>query len=143
TWALGVGLGELGRLYQTLGRLDEAEACFLESIDLFGNADYHGSHYLYTELGRLATARGDHELARRYHLESVAIAEANGNRGCMAESLAGMGHAAEARNEPEVALDFYRRATALGEQRSLVERGHDEWRVAVERLSELVDQANR
>ncbi len=142
-WALGVGLGELGRLYQTLGRFDDAEACYLESIDLFGDADYHGSHYLYTELGRLASTRGDHELARRYHRESIRIAEGDGNRGCMAEALAGMGHAAEAVQELEVALDLYRQAVSLGEQRSLIEHGHDEWQAAVERLTRLVDQPGR
>ena len=138
TWALGATLGELGKLFQTLGRLDEAEACYTESLDLFGGADYHGSHYVYSELGRLATKKGEHALAERYHQEAQKIAELDGNEGCMAMTFAGMGDAAEAAGDPERALDLYRRATELSEQASLIEHGHESWRAAIDRLEVLL-----
>ena len=139
TWALGATLGELGRLLQTLGRFDEAEACYTESLDLFGGADYHGSHYVYSELGRLATRKGDHALAHRYHDEAMRIAELDGNAGCMAMTLAGMGDAAEAAGEPEEALDLYRRAAELSDQASLIEHGHESWYQAIDRLEAAVE----
>ncbi len=141
TWALGATLGELGRLLQTLGRLDEAEACYTESLDLFGGADYHGSHYVYSELGRLATQKGDHEIAHRYHDEAKRIAELDGNAGCVAMALAGMGDAAEAVGDLQRALDLYREATELSDQATLIEHGHESWHQAIDRLEAAVATA--
>lgn len=141
TWALGATLGELGRLLQTLGRLDEAEACYTESLELFSGADYHGSHYVYSELGRLASQKGDHALANRHHREAKKIAEIDGNAGCMAMTLAGMGDAAEAAGEPERALELYRRAAELSDQASLIEHGHEVWYEAIDRLQAAVEAA--
>ncbi|MGI9596702.1 MAG: BTAD domain-containing putative transcriptional regulator [Acidimicrobiales bacterium] len=138
-WALGATLGELGRLYQSLGRLDEAEACYVESLELFSDSDYHGSHYVYSELGRLATRKGEHILAEQYHFEAMQIAEADGNRSCIAITLAGMGHAAEARNELQVALDFYQQASSMSDQASLIEHGHGQWLEAIARLRPLLE----
>ncbi len=138
-WALGVALGELGRLYQALGRLDDAEACYIESLELFAGADFHGSHYVYSELGRLSSLKGEHAAASHYHAEAMEIAESDGNRGCVAMTMAGMGHAAEARDEPAVALDFYQKASDLSVEASLIEHGHSEWQEAIARLRPLVD----
>ena len=144
TWALGATLGELGRLYQSLGRLDEAEACYLESLDLFRGADYHGSHYVYTELGRLASRKGDHELAAQYHQEAQRLAEIDGSSGCLAMVAAGMGEAAEAAGDAAAALSHYREAVTLSRHATLIEHGHSDWVDAIERLElALGDEATR
>jgi predicted ATPase/class 3 adenylate cyclase len=133
-WALGVALGELGRLLQTLERLEEAEACYEESLQLFSGSDYHGSHYVLSELGRMATSKGQHAKAARYHDQSLQLASLDGNAGCMAMSLAGLGHAAEAREELNEALEYYERASSMSKEASLIEHGHDDWRLAIERI---------
>ncbi len=137
-WALGATLGEMGRLFQSLDRLAEAEECYTESLELFAGSGYHGVHYVLSELGRLATAKNEHELARQYHEESIRLARQDGSSGCMAMSLAGMAHAAEGRGEHDLSLTLYRSALDLSEQASLVEHGHGEWRDAVKRLETLV-----
>jgi predicted ATPase/class 3 adenylate cyclase/DNA-binding SARP family transcriptional activator len=138
TWALGATLGELGRLQQSVGRLDEAEACYLESLELFSGADYHGSHYVYSELGRLASRRGDHVLAEQYHREAKKLAQIDGSAGCLAMALAGMGDSAEAAGDAAAALDLYRTAAELSDQATLIEHGHQSWNEALERLEAVI-----
>ena len=136
-WSLGVTISELGRLHQQLGQDGEAEACYLEAIELFDGGSYHGTHFLYTCLGRLATVHGDHDRALAYHRQALAIAEVDANPGCIAITLAGLAHAAEARGDLDQARQDYRRALALAGDLPLMEYGHPEWRAALARLDAL------
>lgn len=141
TWALGAALGEMGRLFQTLGRIEEAETCYEESLQLFSGSDYHGTHYVLSELGRMATLKDQHHKAKEFHEQSLQLASLDGNRGCIAMSLAGLGHAAEAREELTLALEYYERASELSQEASLIEHGHEEWHRAIERLRTQVGSA--
>ncbi|MCP3855939.1 MAG: tetratricopeptide repeat protein [Actinomycetia bacterium] len=136
-WALGATLGELGQMYQMRGDFDEAEASYLESLELFGDREFHGNHHILTELGRLATDRGHHAQALRYHLEAQVLATESGSPGCRAESLAGLGHAAAARGDICEAIDRYRDAVTIQFERSLVEPGGHSWEQELARLEEL------
>ncbi len=135
-WALGVTLTELGRVYQRLGDIEEAEARFLQGLEqLSDEHDYHGRHYVFTELGRLASARGEHERAVELHDRAEEIAAGDGNPGCMAMVLAGKADAAEARGDRVAAIEHYTRALDLMDLESLIETGADEWRRALDRLT--------
>lgn len=133
-WALAVALGEIGRIHNHLGDHRLAESRFLASIDLLADADYHGAHYIYTELGAMASARGDHRRAIAYHQQSLDAAEAYGHRGCVAMSLAGMAGAKEAAGEPDEAIGLYRRALLLMREVSHV--GWQRWQGEVQRLEQ-------
>ncbi len=134
TWALGVTISELGRLHQQLGDVEGAEACYLEAVELFDGGDHHGTHFLYSCLGRLATGRGDHEQALVYHRQALAIAEVDANPGCIAVTQAGLAHAAEARGDLHEARDRYHLALTLTDELSIFEYGQGEWRQALARL---------
>ncbi|MCP5025206.1 MAG: tetratricopeptide repeat protein [Actinomycetia bacterium] len=136
-WALGATLGELGRLHQNRGEVNEAEACYLESLELFDDREYHGNHHVLTALGRLASDRGQHDQARRYHLEALAVAEPSGSPGCRAESVAGLGHAAAAAGDLEEAIARYREAVAIQHQFSIMEQGGEGWADELARLEDL------
>lgn len=136
TWALGTTLGEMGRLHQRLGDLESAEACYLESLELFDGDDNHGSHYVLTELARLAADRGRFGRADRLNTEAMRIAKKDGSDGCLALTLAGMAHTAEARGEPQRAADFYRQAIGLVND-SIIELGRSDWEQALERLDRV------
>ena len=86
-WALGATLGELGRLHRSRGDYDEAAACYHESIDLFGDLEYHGLHYIFSELGYLASLQGHHEAAHRHHERGLELAIRDGNPTCHALAL--------------------------------------------------------
>jgi predicted ATPase/class 3 adenylate cyclase/DNA-binding SARP family transcriptional activator len=133
-WALGVTLGELGRLHQRVGDLDAAELCFVEALELFRDRDYHGNHYLLSELGRIYSGRGEHDRALACHRRSLEIAEADGSPACMAGSLAGFAHAAEARGERDLAVGYYRQALDLVGDATIIEHGPHEWRQRIEAL---------
>jgi predicted ATPase/DNA-binding SARP family transcriptional activator len=135
-WAMGVALTELGRVYQHLGDVEEAEARFLQGLEqLTDDHDYHGRHYVFTELGRMASARGEHERAGELHDQAEEIAKLDANPGCMAMALAGRADAAEARGDRAEAIGHYSRALELMEVNSVVETGADEWRRALARLT--------
>lgn len=136
SWVLGATLGELGRLYLSIGNIEDAEACLSESLELFAEADFHGRHYALTELGQMASGRGEHRLASQYHADAMIIAEADGNPDCIAMTLAGMGHAAEHRGERELALDFYHRALASAGMSPMWMNKPNEWAESIERLSQ-------
>lgn len=133
-WVLGVTLGELGRLHQTAGDLERAEKRFAEALGLLTGTDYHGRHYILTELGRMATARGRHDQAARYHDEAIEIADDYAHPGCMAMAVAGKAHAADGRGDGLQAIDLYRQAIDLAEHASLIEHGSAEWAATLERL---------
>ena len=136
TWSLGLTLGELGRIHKAIGNLELAEASLLESVELFANADDHAIHYLYTELGRLATMRGEHELADDYHHRALEIATIDGNGACISEAVTGLAESAEARGDLRRAHEHYREALHLAEASGqYTGRGASELRVAVERLA--------
>jgi tetratricopeptide (TPR) repeat protein len=137
-WAQGVTLGELGRLHHRVGDLDAAEACFLEALSLFDESDYHGAHYVYTSLGHLASSRGHHERAERYHRRSLEVAEIDSNPGCVAYALAGLAHATDAGGDQAGALDLYRRALDVADRASLKEHGRAEWEAEVRRLADAI-----
>ena len=133
-WALGTALGEMGRLHQRLGDLEAAEACYLEALDLFDGDDHHGSHYVLTELARLAADRGQHDRAERLNAEAMRITELDGDDACLALTLAGMAYAAEARGDTDEAAERYRRAIALTWD-SIFDMGRAEWEEALARLT--------
>ena len=133
-WALGVTLGELGRVYQRHGDIEAAELCYLESVALFSDTDYHGVHYVLTELGRLATAKNDHMLAEEHHQRAYEIAKEYANPGCIAQSVAGLAHAAAARGDTDIAVDLYRQAIQMAGETSLVVYEQTGWRQELERL---------
>lgn len=135
TWALGSTLGELGRLHQRLGQLEEAEACYLQSLELFDGDDNHASHYVLTELARLAADRGQHEQARRLNAEAMRVAELHMTDGCMALTLAGMAYAADARGDTSEAVELYRQAVDLVPE-TMLELGRSDW---VDALARLID----
>ena len=132
-WALGTTLGEMGRLHQRLGDLEAAEACYLESLELFEGEDHHGTHYVLTELARLAVDRGQLGRADRFNVEAMRIAEQDGNGGCVASTLAGMAYTADARGEVERATDLYRQALQMTSD-TIIEVGRADWEKALERL---------
>lgn len=138
TWILGATLGELGRLYLSVGNMAEAEACLVESLELFAEADFHGSHYALSELGQMASTRGEHRLASQYHADAMLVAEADGNPDCIAMTLAGMGHAAEHRGEAALALDYYRRAVETASLPPMWVNKPSEWDQAIERLQSSI-----
>jgi predicted ATPase/class 3 adenylate cyclase len=133
-WALGTAIAELGRLHQRLGDLESAEACYLESLELFERDDNHGSHYAMTELAKLAADRGDFGRADRLNTEAMRIAELDGSDGCIALTLAGMAHTAEARGDVERAIALYQEAVDLSGEWS-IELGRADWERALERLT--------
>ncbi len=133
TWALGTTLSEMGRLHQRLGDLESAEACYLESLELFDGDDNHGSHYVLTELARLAADRGQFGRADRLNAEALRIAEADGYDGCVALALAGMAYTAVARDAIDQAAELYRQAIALSSD-TIIELGRTEWLEALDRL---------
>ncbi len=130
TWSVGTTMAELGRLHQRLGNVEAAEQCYLESIELFDGSDNHGNHYVLSELGRIASERGEHERAVRLHREAMRIARIDGNDGCLALALAGLAHAAEAEGETETAITHYREALSLSRD-SIIELGRAEWEAAL------------
>lgn len=134
-WALGITLSELGRIHKVLGDFESAERHFLEGLDLLADGKFHGRHYVFTDLGRMAASRGDHERAADYHRQAREIAEADGNPGCLAMALAGDAHAAEARNDVEAAVNLYQEALGLMERSSIIEKGAQEWQTALDRLT--------
>ncbi len=133
-WALGVTLGELGRLCQGRGDYEAAEQHFEEGLALLAASDYHGRHYILTELGRLATDRGQHDLAERHHVEALEIANQYDHPGCLAMTLAGMAHAADGRGDRAQAIGLYRQALELSRSSSTLDRGGDRWAQALSRL---------
>ncbi|MEL7156487.1 MAG: BTAD domain-containing putative transcriptional regulator [Actinomycetota bacterium] len=133
-WVLGVTLGELGRLHQTTGDLERAEQRFVEALELLTGSDYHGRHYILTELGRMSTTRGRHDQAARYHEQAMEIAEEYAHPGCVAMALAGQAHAADGRGDGWQAIDLYRSALELAGHASLIEHGMAEWTAALARL---------
>ena len=133
-WALGVALGEIGRIHSAVGHHELAEERFLESIELFEVVDYHGTHYVFTELGTMASARGDHDRALAFHTQALAAAESYGHQGCVATALAGLAQAAEARSDLDEAVDYYRQALdAMADVRP-VDFGWQQWRDELARL---------
>ena len=114
-WALGVTLGELGRLKQSEGDLDGAEACLRESLELLDDRQFHGRHYIFTELALLASRQGDHDAASTYHAQALAGAVGDGGRSCIASSLAGMACSAACRGDLDEAVGLYEEALALSE----------------------------
>jgi predicted ATPase/class 3 adenylate cyclase len=139
-WALGVTLGQQGLLLSSLGRIEQAEDCYRRSIELFeGPEHYHGTHYIYSELGRLASRRGAHDDAIVHHGAAVRLAEADGSPACLAGAVAGLGHAAEARGDASQALEHYRRAIGLSSRSSLMEHHYDDWLAAISRLEAAID----
>ncbi len=126
-WALGVTLSELGRVHQRHGEIEAAERCYIESVELFSSTDYHGVHYVLTEIGRLMSAKGNHTSAERYHQQAHEIAQEYANPGCVAMSLAGLADAAAARNDEHLAIDLYRQAVDLADGASMLEHGYNEW----------------
>jgi predicted ATPase len=134
-WALGVALGELGRLLQTLGRIDEAEACYEESLELSAHGDYHGTHFILSELGKLASRDGRHDQADQYHQRAMEQASRDGNPGCIATAVGGLADAAEARGDTERARELYQQAIQLCQGTSLMEHGYQAWLDAIERLN--------
>lgn len=88
-WALGAALGELGRIHRIQGDYEQAAACYHESIDLFGDQHYHGLHYILTELGHMASLRGEHESARHLHARALQMAVDDGSASCRAQALVG------------------------------------------------------
>ncbi|MEM9653729.1 MAG: BTAD domain-containing putative transcriptional regulator [Actinomycetota bacterium] len=139
TWVLGATLAELGRLFLSIEDLDEAEACFAESLELLADSDFHGRHNALTELGKMASLRGDHALAARYHADAMIVAESDEHPNCIAVTLAGMAHAAEYRGEPALAIDFYRRADAMASGTPIFTCLPGEWTEAIERLEQTAD----
>ncbi len=132
-WALATTLAELGRLLQRLGRLEDAERCFLESIELFERNDNHSIHYVLSELGRMASQQGHHERADRYHTEALRVARLDGNDGCLALSLAGLAYSAQHRDQRDRAIELYREALDLVAD-SILEAGWMEWKQELTRL---------
>jgi predicted ATPase/class 3 adenylate cyclase len=88
-WALGATLGELGRIHRARHDYNQAAACYHESIDLFGDLHYHGLHYILTELGHMASLRGEHEEARHLHARALQMALDDGSASCTAQALVG------------------------------------------------------
>ncbi len=112
-WPLAATLGELGRIYQAIEDYEAAEARFLEALRLLGDLHYHGRHYMLTELGHLASRRGDHDKARSFHLEARRYAEGDGALGCTAQAIAGQASAEADAGDVGRAIDLYREAIAL------------------------------
>ncbi len=137
-WALGAALGELGRLMQSLGRIEEAERCYIESLELSAAGVYHGTHFILTELGKLASQDGRHSEADGYHERALELANQDGNAGCIATAVAGLAHAAEARGEAEQAMELYHQALELAEGTSLMNKADQAW---VETLEQLAGRA--
>ncbi len=133
-WALGVVVGELGRIHQWKGDLERAEARLVEATELLNGTDFHGRHYILSELGRMATANGNHDRANAYHAEACEIADASGHPGCIAMSIAGKANAAEGRGDTEEAALLYRKAIGIADEASLIEQCVDECHSALTRL---------
>ena len=112
-WALGATLGELGRLRRARGEYDEAEACYRESVELFGDMKYHGLHYIFSELGHLASLQGNHETARRHHEHGLRLALDDGNPGCLALALVASARSELLADEPAEAVQLVLRARSL------------------------------
>lgn len=114
-WALGITLGELGRLKQHQGDLEGAEKALLESVELFGDTEYHGMHYILSEIGKLASSRGDHEAAAEFHRQALEIAKSDGGNACLAVTLGALAASAEIEGDIAAAVGYYEEALALDE----------------------------
>jgi predicted ATPase/class 3 adenylate cyclase len=125
-WALGATLGELGRIHRARHEYDRAAACYHESIDLFGDLKYHGLHYIFSELGLLASLQGDHEQARRHHQHGVRLAIDDGNPGCHALALVGSARSELLAGNPAEAGRLARKARDLEPSGALFDRVDDE-----------------
>ncbi|MCP5035869.1 MAG: tetratricopeptide repeat protein, partial [Actinomycetia bacterium] len=88
-WALGIALGELGRVHHNLGDLEGAEACFVEALELLTKTNHGHGHHVLSELGRIASARSQHDRAFAYHQRALDLALLDGTPGCHAMTLAG------------------------------------------------------
>jgi predicted ATPase/class 3 adenylate cyclase/DNA-binding winged helix-turn-helix (wHTH) protein len=133
-WALGITLGELGRIHFGLDDLEAAESAYVEALVLFTETKHNGSHYVMTELGRIASARSQHDRALVYHQQSLELALRDGTPGCHASSLAGLADAAVARGDREAAVYFYRQALELTGSSSIIEHGQPDWQRQLDAL---------
>lgn len=124
-WALGATLGELGRLHRSRGEYDQAEACYRESVDLFGEMKYHGLHYIFSELGHLASLQGKHDAARRHHERGLQLALDDGNPACHALALVACARSELLAAEPADAAQLVRRARTLHPEVDLLIEGDE------------------
>lgn len=125
-WALGATLGELGRIHRTRHEYDQAAACYHESIDLFGELKYHGLHYIFSELGHLASLQGNHALALRHHEHGLQLAIDDGNPGCQALALVSSARSKLLAGKSAEAGDLVRQARELHPTGALFDRVDDE-----------------
>lgn len=138
-WALGATLGELGRLHRARSEYDEAEACYHESIDLFGGLSYHGLHYIFSELGQLASLQGNHVAARRHHEQALQLAVDDGSPVCESMALVATARSELLAAHPAEAAQLIRVAQELRPDADVLVDGDG----LDDRLRELVRQHPR
>jgi hypothetical protein len=111
------GLGYLGHVAHAQGDIAEAVAFYEESLGLYREIDFERapmSHVL-RQLGDIALARGDHELARTRYADSLARAQEAGAPGRIAGALEALVGLAVAQGSPRRALRLAGAAEALRE----------------------------
>ena len=118
-------LNQLGFLYKSLGKQDEALDCYQQSLKLAKTlGDQAGEGTTLNNLSLIYKARGDYDTALRYLEESLAISRAIGDRAGLCPTLFNMGHIYCEKGEYQQALAYwvkaYRIAKEIGSAEDLV-----------------------
>ncbi|HZC05084.1 MAG TPA: tetratricopeptide repeat protein [Ktedonobacterales bacterium] len=100
--------GYLGDLLQNTGRLDDAEAIFLQDLDLRRSIeDRQGQGVVLSRLGQVALSRGRLEEAAEYFAQSLPIDRETQDRQGEGVDLSNLGQVALRRGRLEEAADYF------------------------------------
>ncbi|MBI1926687.1 tetratricopeptide repeat protein [Candidatus Poribacteria bacterium] len=113
-WTKAIALHNIGILYQSQGRYDEALRCYNDSLRIqqaLGNqAGIAGSLH---EIGILHQSQGRYDEALRCYNDSLRIEQALGNQAGIANSFGQIGRLHIARNESKTAIRYTLRALVI------------------------------
>jgi predicted ATPase/DNA-binding NarL/FixJ family response regulator len=126
-WEQGIGLITRAAVLARQGRLDDAQRCYAEVLDVLqDNHNLWGRAQALSGFGGLARARGDHAAALGHFRSALEVYRQIGARPEMARSLAGIGWAALPLGDVELAADTLTEALQLSVatgQRLAIARG--------------------
>ena len=107
----------LGFVYDKVGRLDDAEASYLEALDLFAGVDYpEGSCRVLNYLGIARKRRGDLAGAEDFYRRSLDICLKKGFRWAAMNLYGNLGNLYSARGQTKEAGEHYTRSLEISRQ---------------------------
>ncbi|RUQ34528.1 MAG: tetratricopeptide repeat protein [Candidatus Competibacteraceae bacterium] len=107
-------LNQLGFLYNSLGKQDEALDRYQESLKLtkaIGDRDWEGTTL--NNLSQIYQARGDYDITLRYLQESLTLCQAIGNRAGEGTTLNNLSQIYQARGDYDTALRYLEESLAI------------------------------